>query len=145
MGAKGFFYKIFERAIFVFPFAKYLCVSNYTKNSLRLLCGLPDAQLATVYNGVDADFWNVSQIDSARVAELRKELGIDGRPSALFFGRPGVSKGLEYVVDAIPEIVSKIPDFKAVLIVSGDEKDRSDFMKSKVVQSGAADRVVWIP
>lgn len=132
MGAKGFFFKVFERAIFAFPFAKYLCVSNYTKNSLRLLFGLPDAKLATAYNGVDTDFWNASQVDTARVAELRKELGISGCPSALYFGRPGVSKGLEYVVGAIPEIVSKIPDFKAVLIVSGDEKDRSDFIKSKV-------------
>lgn len=37
MGAKGFVFKLFERAIFLFPFAKMLCVSNYTKNSLRLL------------------------------------------------------------------------------------------------------------
>lgn len=97
-----------------------------------MLFGLPDSKLATVYNGVDTDFWNASQVDADRVAELRRELGIDGCPSALYFGRPGVSKGLEYVVGAIPEIVSKIPDFKAVLIVSGDEKDRSDFIKSKV-------------
>lgn len=132
MGAKGFFFKCFERAIFSFPFAKFLCVSNYTKNSLRLLFGLPDEKLATVYNGVDLDFWNASQVDAARVAEIRKELGIEDCPSALYFGRPGVSKGLEFVVGAIPAIASEIPNFKAVLIVSGDEKERSDFIKSKI-------------
>lgn len=95
-----------------------LCVSNYTKNSLRLLFGTPDEKLATVYNGVDTDFWNASQVDSARVAELRAKLGLEGKKSVLYFGRPGVSKGLEYVIEAIPEVLESVRNFHAVLIVS---------------------------
>ncbi|MDR2416167.1 MAG: glycosyltransferase [Candidatus Peribacteria bacterium] len=36
MGRTGIFYKWFESLIFLFPFDKYICVSNYTKNSLRI-------------------------------------------------------------------------------------------------------------
>lgn len=135
MGWQGFFAKAFERAIFFFPFAKFVCVSNYTKNSLRLLFGIPDSKLVTVYNGIDSEYWNASHVDAGRVVELRNELGLEGTYSALYFGRPGVSKGLEHFVDAIPEILVKIPNFRAVLIVSGDEKDRSDFIKEKVKKS----------
>lgn len=87
LGWKGFFHKLFERAIFLFPFAKFVCVSNYTKNSLRLLFGLPDDKLVTVYNGIDADFWNASAVKAGRVAELRRGLGIEKSYSALYFGR----------------------------------------------------------
>lgn len=118
MGWKGCFFKAFERAIFLFPFSKMLCVSNYTKNSLRLLFGVPDRKLATAYNGVDSAFWNASQVDPARVGELRSRLGLEGKKSLLYFGRPGISKGLEDVIAAIPRILESVPDFRAVLIVS---------------------------
>jgi glycosyltransferase involved in cell wall biosynthesis len=74
--------------------------------------------LATVYNGVDAEFWNASNVDSGRVGDLRAKLGIEDKKSILYFGRPGVSKGLEYVIEAIPKVLKSVPDFHAVLIVS---------------------------
>jgi glycosyltransferase involved in cell wall biosynthesis len=36
MGWKGFFFKFFESLIFKFSFDAFICVSNYTKNSLRI-------------------------------------------------------------------------------------------------------------
>ncbi len=49
MGWKGFFYALFERAIFLFPFERFLCISQYTKNNLRIHFGIEDAKLSTVY------------------------------------------------------------------------------------------------
>ena len=50
---KWFFFKWFEDLIFKFSFDKYLCVSNYTKNSIRLAYWIDDNKLVTVYNWID--------------------------------------------------------------------------------------------
>ncbi len=62
IGAMGFFSRLLEDIIFqCFTFDKYLCVSNYTKNNLRIVYGLPDKKLMTVYNAIDYDFRNNSE------------------------------------------------------------------------------------
>lgn len=79
------------------------------------------------------------------MAELRQELGLEGTYSVLYFGRPGISKGLEYLIDALPMAAREIPNLKAVLIVSGDDKERSDSMRNKIRETGMENRIVWIP
>lgn len=49
MGWKGFFYLAFERILFWLPFDRYLCISNYTKNNLRISFGIEDAKMSTAY------------------------------------------------------------------------------------------------
>jgi hypothetical protein len=73
-GQKGRLRMRFERAIFQFKFAKYVCVSNYTKNSLRTHFGLPDEKLRTVYNGIDYDLRRRENFQSEKIKKIRKEL-----------------------------------------------------------------------
>lgn len=57
IGPLGFFSIILEHIIFrVLRFDKYLCVSNYTKNNLRISYGIKDKKLLTVYNAIDYDY-----------------------------------------------------------------------------------------
>ncbi|MCK9272039.1 glycosyltransferase family 4 protein [Candidatus Gracilibacteria bacterium] len=118
MGAKGFFFKLFESFIFCFNFDKYICVSNYTKNNLRIYSGIEDKKLITIYNGIDYKVWDKNSVKQEEIDEIRKKYSLENNYVGLFFGRPGISKGLRYYIKAIPEIVKNIPNFKAFLIVA---------------------------
>lgn len=114
---KWFFFKLFESFIFKFPFEKYLCVSNYTKNSLRIHFWIPDEKLLTVYNWIDYDFWSRNNFVVEEYSRIRKDLWLEDNFVGLFYWRPWISKWLEFYIKAIPEIIKKIPNFKALLIV----------------------------
>ncbi|MDD5213802.1 MAG: glycosyltransferase family 4 protein [Candidatus Gracilibacteria bacterium] len=145
MGFKGFFFKIFESLIFKFPYQKYICVSNYTKNSLRIHFGLDDSKLITIYNGIDYSFWNRDNFDIENFSQIRKDLGLENNYVGLFYGRPGISKGLEYYIKAIPEIVKKVPEFKALLIVPHSSNNPITKIENLIDDLKIRDNIVLIP
>ncbi|MDR2190756.1 MAG: hypothetical protein LBP53_06330 [Candidatus Peribacteria bacterium] len=63
----------------------------------------------------------------------------------LFFGRPGISKGLLYYVQALPLIIKELPHFKAVLIVSESKNNKADDIKAFIKQHHLSSHVIWIP
>ncbi|MDP2683933.1 MAG: glycosyltransferase family 4 protein [bacterium] len=88
-----------------------ITVSNFTKNVLN------KNNVKTIHSGIDNNLFNRSKyIDKSK--EIRTKLKFDLSFIALYFGRPGWAKGLEFFVQAIPEIKKQIPNFKAVLLVS---------------------------
>lgn len=117
-------------------------MSNYTKNSIRLAFGLADEKLRTVYNGIDYTLWNPENF--TKYEEVRKTLGGDNHFLGLFFGRPGISKGLEYYVRAIPGIVSQIPNFRAVLIVSESANNPATHIRNLVTELNISSYVTFI-
>lgn len=117
MWIKWFFFKLFESFIFKFPFDKYICVSNYTKNSLRIYFWIPDKKLITIYNWIDYNFWDKNNFQKEKYFSIRKDLWLENNFVWLFYWRPGISKWLEFYIKAIPEIIKAIPNFKALIIV----------------------------
>ena len=142
---KGFFYKLFESVVFKFPYAKYICVSNYTKNNLRIHLWLPDSKLVTIYNGIDYDHWNRKSFNDIDIEEIRKTHALEKKYVWLFFWRPGISKGLIYFVKAIPHIVKIIPTFKAILIVGESSNNKADDIRAFISHHHLKDHVIWIP
>lgn len=142
---KGFFYKLFESLIFAFPFDKYICVSNYTKNNLRIYFWLPDHKLITVYNGIDYAHWDKNNFKEKDIQTIRKEYHLEQNYVWTFFGRPGISKGLIYFVQAIPHIIKKIPHFKAVLIVGESPNNKADDVRAFIAHHHLQDHIVWFP
>ena len=132
MWLKWFFFKTFERFIFNFHFNKFICVSNYTKNSLRVYTWIRDTQLETVYNWIDYDFWSRDRFSQEEIDEIKEIYSLSWKFVWFFWWRPGISKWLEYYLDAIPDIIKEIPDFKAFLIVPSNEKKRFDFISEKI-------------
>jgi predicted GH43/DUF377 family glycosyl hydrolase/glycosyltransferase involved in cell wall biosynthesis len=49
--------------------------------------------------------------------ELKTKLGLDGRPIISTFGLVGPGKGLEYVIEAMPEVVGRYPE--ALYLIAG--------------------------
>jgi glycosyltransferase involved in cell wall biosynthesis len=107
------FYWLAERIIVRLPFDRYVAVSNHTKRTL-VSDGVSEQKIEVIYHG-DSRLED-SSIDKEAV---RAELGFQSSDYIyLALGRTGVSKGLEYFAEAIPEIVRRIPNARFVLIFS---------------------------
>lgn len=125
LGAMGFFSICLEHIIFrLLRFDKYLCVSNYTKNNLRIAYGIRDDKLLTVYNAIDYEFRKPAILNE----NLREQYHIEDKKIVLFFGRPGVAKGLDDVIQSIPEVIDADKSIHYVLIVPQDTKKKVGFI-----------------
>ncbi|HMY80353.1 MAG TPA: glycosyltransferase family 4 protein [Candidatus Absconditabacterales bacterium] len=114
LGIINYLYEWF--CINILTFDNYICVSNYTKNSLRLMYGIPDYKLKTVYNGIDYDFRNPTQVDDIQICGLRTQYELQNNIIGLYFGRMGVAKGMDDVIKSLPHIVKLIPNYKQIFI-----------------------------
>ncbi|MBS3119284.1 glycosyltransferase family 4 protein [Candidatus Woesearchaeota archaeon] len=110
------FHEIAERLIYLLPFDAYAGVSGFTAKEL-VKTGVPSGKVHTVYNPVD---YRHFRFDRHARNRLRKRLGLEGKFVVLGYGRPGLSKGFEHLVAAIPEIRKLVPDCHVVLILSRD-------------------------
>jgi len=107
------FYWLAERIIVRLPFHRYIAVSNHTKRTL-LSDGVREDKIELVYLGDSRIGQEAFNRNLARA-----DLGLG--PSDYVYlatGRTGVTKGLEYFVDAIPEIAERVPAARFVLILS---------------------------
>ena len=123
------------------PFNRYICVSESTRKSLLQLKNTKNA--VVIHNGVDYDFFNPKKYDRKKI---RKKLGIEKNFVYLFFGRSGVSKGLEYIIKAVPKIKQKIPKAKFVAIVprSKAEVARFRYIASLAEELGIRDDIIFL-
>lgn len=145
MGRKWFFFKLFENLIFKFHFDKYICVSNYTKNCLRIQYGIEDSKLTTIYNGIDYKLWNRDSFTEENIETIREKYNLNKHYTWLFFGRPWISKGLSVYLDAIPDIIKKIPNFVALLIVSESQNNIADRERKIIDALHIKKHIIWIP
>ena len=80
--------------------------------------GISEARIKVIYHGVDSSIFSSRPVDGA----LRKSLAGDAPFVYLYFGRPGGSKGLPYLIKAVPEITRAIPGSRLILILSRETK-----------------------
>ena len=126
-------YQLFEWLSFVFKHDGYHCVSLYTLNSIRLYYGIPDEKLHLIYNGVDTDFWDAKNVSERTLQGRRKKYGREGKYVMLYYGHSGVSKGIDYLIEAIPEIVKENPDGILIFNLIPAKRDRE--VKTKIRDS----------
>ncbi len=136
----GKVHDILERMIYMLNFDKYVCVSKSTQKQL-LGVGVKKEKVEVVYNGVDYSHWNPKKYDGKKI---RKMLGVEKNFLYVFTGRPGVSKGLEYLIKAVPIISNKVKNSKLLAIVS---KDKNTLKQYKEIQKlikrlGVEDNVI---
>jgi len=141
---KWFFFKMFEDLIFKFSFAKYICVSNYTKNSLRISYNISDLKLITVYNWIDYKLWSKKVYKEDKVKDICNKYKLEKYFVWLYYWRPGVSKWLEYYINTIPDIVDIIPNFKAFLIIPKNDIDRIQYIKKIIKKLNIDKYIIWI-
>ncbi len=90
---------------------------------------------------MDLDFWNPRKYNGDKV---KKALGLNNIFSYLFYGRPGITKGVEYLVEAVPIIKKLIPDSKLILILSEDPRNRFNVIKKMIKKLKIEKNIVFL-
>ena len=127
-----------ERLSITLDFDKHVCGSRYARNCARFM-GVPDEKLRIVHQGIDYDFFDPRKADGTAV---RKKLGLDDSFVYFSFGRPGMTKGVEYLVQAVPLIKQKVPNSKLMLIITAEPRDRYRMIKGLIESLGIAEDVL---
>lgn len=112
------------------PFNAYHCVSSYTFNSLRLVYGISDKKLFLAYNGVDYDFRDSKKITASEHTQIKKKFWLTDKRNLLYFGHTWISKGIDTLVDSIPELLAQDKDLQ--LIFNFIPAQRDHFIKEKI-------------
>ncbi len=113
---KRFVFQHFEQTMVQFPYHAYVAVSAATRRDM-LAVGVPDVTSSVIYWGIDPLFLqSAAQPDGG--VELREQLGIAPDDFVyLYYGRPGSTKGVNYLLAAAPVIQQAVPRAHLVLIL----------------------------
>ncbi|MBR9703529.1 glycosyltransferase family 4 protein [Candidatus Woesearchaeota archaeon] len=131
-GWKAGLHDMLERPIFWLPFDQYLAVSESTR---KQLLGVLDKsfreRIMVNHNGFDYAHWSPDR-HKARAQQIRKELGLHNEFVILAYGRPGYSKGFEYLLKAFPLVLRRWTGKqkpRLVLILSRDKAYEKEYEK----------------
>jgi glycosyltransferase involved in cell wall biosynthesis len=136
----GYGYRFFEWCLLHLPFAHHICDSRFTRDRLVRFMGVPGAQASVAYPALDYGFWNRTRY---RARDLRAELRLP--PDAfvyLYFGRPGISKGVEYLIEAAARVRERLPRARLVLLLAHDPPGPYRRIREQIDQLGLRDAVV---
>lgn len=103
---------LFEQFLLKLPFDHFVAVSESTKESL-IEAGINAHKITTIYNGINySEFENI-QIDNY------SNLSPDSKKSFVytFFGRLGISKGIDILLDAAVILKKELPNSHLQMII----------------------------
>ncbi len=110
--------------------------SNYMKNELQRLFGLPFEKINVVPNGVNLTTFNNIERDY----EFRRKFAMDNEKIILFMGRLVYEKGVQHLISAMPKILNGYHDAKLVIAGKGGMLDE---LKEQVYSMGISDKVCF--
>lgn len=137
-------YKLLEKIMLTRKFNKYVCVSRSTKKGLIEL-GVSKKKISVVYNALDYNHWNPKKYPGSR-NKIREKLGVSNKEFLyLFYGRPGVSKGPEYLIKAIPAIKKNMPNSRALFLMGKEPSERYEQMKKLLKKYASGNAILHKP
>ncbi len=110
--------------------------SNYMKNELQRLFGLPFEKINVVPNGVNTTTYSGIERDY----EFRRRFAMDNEKIILFMGRLVYEKGVQYLIGAMPKILEHYHDAKLVIAGKGGMIDE---LKQQVENLGISNKVYF--
>lgn len=117
----AFAHEFLELLVYYLPrFDRYVCVSDSTKKNLARV--FPKRKIVTIHNGFEPGMWKRPR--EKNVARIRKDLGLQHRYVIFAAGRPGATKGFEYLIRAFPKIKERIENAILLLMLSEDRQYR---------------------
>ena len=110
--------------------------SNYMKNELQRLFGLPYEKINVVPNGVNLNLFNGVERDYT----FRRRFAMDNEKIILFMGRLVYEKGVQHLISAMPKILNGYHDSKLVICGKGGMLDE---LQAQVNAMGIANKVYF--
>ncbi len=110
--------------------------SNYMKNELQRLFGLPYEKINVIPNGVNLNLFNDVQKDY----DFRRKFAMDNEKIILFIGRLVYEKGIQTLISAMPKILANYHDSKLIIAGKGGMLDE---LKAQVNSLGLGNKVYF--
>ena len=110
--------------------------SNYMKNELQRLFGLPYEKINVIPNGVNLS--NFAGVE--RDYNFRRQYAMDNEKIILYVGRLVYEKGVQHLIAAMPKILSNYHDAK--LIISG-RGGMMDELRQEAFNLGLNDKIYF--
>ncbi|HEV7239981.1 MAG TPA: glycosyltransferase family 4 protein [Thermoanaerobaculia bacterium] len=139
----GLLHRLFEWAALRLPFDHFVCISEFTRGRLVRNTRIPENRTSVVYPAVDYAFWDRNR---HAPAPLREMLGLPKDCFLyLYFGRPGVSKGVEYLIEAASFVSAKLANSRLILILGTDPQAQVQSIRRHIERLGLTERIVISP
>lgn len=139
---KASLHHFLERMLYLFPFDRYVAISHSTERQLSAL-GIKAGRIQTVYGGFDSSYFDPVRYDGSIIRARHR---LQNEFLCFSWGRPGMSKGHEYYLHAIPIILQKIPDARFILMLSDTKTyaQRTRYLMDIIKQHGIQDNVIIV-
>lgn len=134
-------HNLLEKMIYLLRYSHYITVSNSTKKDL-LTRKIPEKKVSTVHNGFNYELWQ-KDFDSNI---FKDNFNLKNKFVYFSWGRPGVSKGHEYIIQAARKIKQTIPNSMFVLMLSNRQtySKRYSHLKSLIHQYKLQDHILLV-
>ena len=110
--------------------------SNYMKNELQRLFGLPYDKINVIPNGVNMNLFNGIERDY----NFRRKFAMDNEKIILFMGRLVYEKGVQHLIAAMPKILSNYHDAKLIIAGRGGMMDE---LRAEASNLGLNDKIYF--
>ncbi len=110
--------------------------SNYMKNEVQRLFGLPFEKINVIPNGINLNIYNGIE----RNYEFRRKYARDNEKIIMCAGRLVYEKGFQYLIDAAPKILNGYNDAKFIIAGKGGMLNE---LKAKANYLGISDKVYF--
>ena len=110
--------------------------SNFMKNDLQRLFGLPFEKINVISNGVNLTTYNGVERDYT----FRRQYALDNEKIILFMGRLVFEKGVQHLINSMKKILTYYHDSKLVIAGKGGMMDE---LKAQVEALGISDKVYF--
>ena len=125
-----------EKILIRMPYDAITCPSIFTLETLREL-GVSEAKTKYIPNGIEIERFKPRSKDP----DLLKELGLKGYNVYMFYGRPGISKGVEYLVRAAKLIKKKMKKSKLLMILGKEPRRKYEKILHMIDEFKLADHI----
>ncbi len=116
---------------------KVVGVSEHTSSNLIKYEKISSKKVITIPNGVDGSVYNVN-VDKVK---KKKEIGIEGNGPVIGLGvRLAKQKGINYLLQAMPEIINNYPNITLVIAGSGENENE---LKNEAVNLGIKENTIF--
>jgi glycosyltransferase involved in cell wall biosynthesis len=136
----GFFKRRISRRIFGTWGKKVIAVSQPVKEHLIKDFGVPEGNIALIYNGIEAARFK-NQEPNFR-SEMKKSLGLADYPVVGILGRLSDVKGHSYLIEAMQKVLDKTPQARLVIVGEGKMKKKLVSLSRRL---GVEKSILFIP
>lgn len=133
-------HRTLEHIIVRLPCDRYISISSYTAGRIER-CGVRQDIISVIYPGIDYSMFDPRK---ARRDDVREKLGLKDNFIYMSYGRPGISKGLEYLIRAIPLITEKVPHARLLMILGRQPMEGYRKITDLINATGVGDRITLL-